>query len=269
MGLALDPVNPDIIYLGGYEYDGSSQHGHIYKTTDGGANWTDITGIVQGKVYSLAIDPTNPRRVLAGTDSGIYRSTDAGLSWQPSSDPASAYDLVIDPANPNVLYAGANVRCYKSVNGGENWSATGAGLSGRCASLILASSTLLFGSNAGIYRSADGGLNWQESDSGIPGSVILGLAAAPSAPGLLYAAGYKGFYRSSDYGNGWSRLSTMSGSHIVVNPANADEILMKVTGGISRSTDGGHTWANIFNGAAFDFAVASSAFIRVLVLLGL
>jgi photosystem II stability/assembly factor-like uncharacterized protein len=168
LSLALDPNNPNVIYLGGSEYDGSSLHGHIYKSTDGGGNWTDITGIVQGYyVYALTLDPLNPSRVYAGTDSGVYRSADGGLSWSPNSDPALAYELVVDPSNSSTIYAGAVDKCYKSVDYGESWTSTGTGLIGYCHSLIFALGGLFCGSDAGIYKSADGGLTWQESHTGI------------------------------------------------------------------------------------------------------
>ena len=56
---------------------------------DGGVNWIDITGVIRGfYVYALAIDPTAPSRLYAGTDSEIYWSLDGGLSWLPNSRPA-------------------------------------------------------------------------------------------------------------------------------------------------------------------------------------
>ena len=275
--LAIDPWNPNILYLGGQEYDGSSWLGHIYKSTDGGGNWTDITGIVQGHyVYALTLDPLNPSRVYAGTDSGVYRSADGGLSWSPNSDPAWAYELVVDPSNSSTIYAGAVDKCYKSVNYGENWTSTGTGLIGYCHSLIFASGGLFCGSDAGIYKSADGGLTWRESHSGIFEPSIWGLAVAPSAPGTVYASRRGAFFKSSDYGNSWSRLADTAGSDIFVNPVNADELLMEVntptttpsgtveSNHISRSVDGGHSWDTIFNGTAF--AANPTDFNRVFVL---
>ncbi len=176
----------------------------------------------------------------------------------------------------STIYAGAVDKCYKSVNYGENWTSTGTGLIGYCHSLIFASGGLFCGSDAGIYKSADGGLTWRESHSGIFEPSIWGLAVAPSAPGTVYASRRGAFFKSSDYGNSWSRLADTAGSDIFVNPVNADELLMEVntptttpsgtveSNHISRSVDGGHSWDTIFNGTAF--AANPTDFNRVFVL---
>ena len=130
--------------MGGYQY--FSKLGRLFKSSDGGDNWTDIVGSVQGLVNVLAVDPINPLRIYAGTDSGVYRSADGGLSWAPNSDPVKADHLAIDPRDSRVIYAASGGACHKSFNYGENWTACGVGLSGSCQSLISNPAGLFFAS---------------------------------------------------------------------------------------------------------------------------
>jgi photosystem II stability/assembly factor-like uncharacterized protein len=56
--------------------------GHIFRTTDRGSNWTDIsTGLPNIPANALLIDPLNPQTLYVGTDIGVYRSEDDGASW--------------------------------------------------------------------------------------------------------------------------------------------------------------------------------------------
>ena len=74
--LAIDPTNSQTIYAGTYG-------GGVFKSTDGRAHWTQInSGLTNTDVESLAIDPTNTQVVYAGTYGGVFKSTNAGVSWK-------------------------------------------------------------------------------------------------------------------------------------------------------------------------------------------
>ena len=83
--MAVDPSNPDNIYVGGYYYANSSYHPSVYKSTDGGTTFNETsTGISSAGyyVYCLAVHPTTSNTVYAGTYyGGIYRTTNGGSSW--------------------------------------------------------------------------------------------------------------------------------------------------------------------------------------------
>ena len=85
---------PTVIYAGG---------AGVFKSTDGGMNWA---GVLNLGVESLAIDPTNPSTLYAGTRSGggVFKSTDGGGSWTAVNNgltsSSSIMDIVIDPINP-------------------------------------------------------------------------------------------------------------------------------------------------------------------------
>src|SRR5207302_2310333 len=79
-------------------------------------------------VLSLAIDPSHPAIVYAGTQSGVFKSSDAGESWSTSLTNASAQIVAIAPSTPTTIYAAGNNGVYKSVDGGKSWEATNHGL---------------------------------------------------------------------------------------------------------------------------------------------
>ncbi|MBV9498797.1 MAG: glycoside hydrolase [Acidobacteriaceae bacterium] len=141
----LDPSNPDVIYAGLWEArqgpwenaGWSGTNGGIFKSTDGGTTWHQLSqglpssGIVQA---NLAIAPSNPDRLYAAVATqqglGIYRSDDAGSTWiQITTDPRPAArigggDLPVpaaDPKNPDIVYS-ASVVTWKSVDGGKTWT---------------------------------------------------------------------------------------------------------------------------------------------------
>jgi len=103
--------------------------GNVFRTTDGGNNWTNITGILPDRFPSdIAVDPFDDSIVYVtfyGFGIGhVFKSTDSGDSWTDISDnlpdiPAPA--VIVDPNNTNHVYAGTDVGVFVSTNGGGNW----------------------------------------------------------------------------------------------------------------------------------------------------
>ena len=192
----IDPVTPSTIYAIPYM-------GPIFKSVDTGKNWSPLTATPQlgqdpAFVFTLAIDPTMPTTLYAGTIYGLYKSTDGGVSWNGINSGFKAgmthygiFLLGMDQITPTTLYAGLDNDLYKSTDGGENWSViTTSGLpsNSRIFRIIdpTNSSTLYAEMKEGLFESRDGGANWYPLNTGLPGTNIALLAIDPSMPNKLY-----------------------------------------------------------------------------------
>jgi photosystem II stability/assembly factor-like uncharacterized protein len=112
--IAVHPVDGNIAYVGTSAFDSKSG---VYKTTDGGATWSFMTGststtmLPKCPIGAIAIWDKNPDVVFAGTDVGVYVSTDAGANWMPFGD--GLPNVVIDDlkiTSDDILFAGTHGR---------------------------------------------------------------------------------------------------------------------------------------------------------------
>ncbi len=260
--IVVDPTNRSTWYV-------AVASGGLWKTTNRGTTWTPIFD--EGGSYSLgcvALDPRDPNVVWLGTGEnqslrsvsfgdGIYKSTDAGETWEHKGLPNSEHiaKILFDPRDAQVMYVasqgplwvpGGDRGLYKSTDGGQTWKPileisentgiTDVVLDPRDPDLIYAASyqrrrhvgiCIGGGPEAGIFKSSDAGATWTELTDGIP-AVDLGriaLALSPQNPDIVYAlvvaAGDEsGFFRSVDRGATWERRS----NYRVVDPQFYGEI---------------------------------------------
>jgi Tfp pilus assembly protein PilF/photosystem II stability/assembly factor-like uncharacterized protein len=132
--LAIDPLTPATLYAGthSHTYPRTMRYypGSVYKSTDGGDNWSQVT-FRYTYFWTLAIDPLTPTTLYAGSDDGVLKSTDSGRSWAEVGSGLTehaVYALAIDPVTPITLYAGTGDGVFKSMDGGGNWRAINTGL---------------------------------------------------------------------------------------------------------------------------------------------
>ncbi len=121
--LVVDPSNSNIVYAGGY----ADNNPALYKTTDGGENWSDVSSGLSGYVKALAINPDNTDIVYAGTGDGVFKSTNSGANWT-GSGLTNVNDLLIDPNATNMIYAATDSGVYISITGGGDWQELNEGL---------------------------------------------------------------------------------------------------------------------------------------------
>jgi photosystem II stability/assembly factor-like uncharacterized protein len=241
--VAIDPKNPDTVWVGSGENNSQRSVGYgdgVYKSIDAGKSWKKVGLERSEHIGKVLLDPRDPGTVYVaaqgplwkgGGDRGLYKSTNGGQTWKRVlhvSDNTGVSDVVFDPRNPDVLLAAAYQRrrhVWTLINGGPE---------------------------SALYRSTDAGRTWTKITAGLP-SVDLGrisLAVAPSRPGTVYASveaadGKGGVFRSLDGGLSWERRNpfdrgAMYFSRLFVDPKDADRVfLMNVYPQVSD--DGGKT----------------------------
>jgi photosystem II stability/assembly factor-like uncharacterized protein len=171
VSLAIDPAHPDVMYAG--------TSGGVYKSLDHGRTWAKAhRGLISPELLSssralmvnvLAINPQQPEVVYVATLNGLYKSVNAGDSWQrigQSLPDQMIIAVALSPSLPSTVYVASRQGIFKSVDGGMTWKDTNHGLhSLNIRSLALSAmdaNTMYVGTNGtGLYRSRDGGENWE------------------------------------------------------------------------------------------------------------
>ncbi len=169
--LAVAPSNPQVFY--GWPASGAQG---LHVSTNGGKTWTQprTTGL-EDAPFSLVVNPSNPKRVLATTRSGLYASIDSGNNWTlvPNTQDAPVVGLALVKEGDRTVMVG--YRVLKST--------------------------------PGLYRSVDNGKTWQPLGSGTNGTILY-LATAPSNPQILYAVNENNaLFQSQDGGKTWKELA--------------------------------------------------------------
>ena len=128
--LAINPQVPSILYVGtGNVVPGLPiSNGTVYKSTDGGKSWNPSgNGLLDAQVNALVVNPANPNTVYAGTDKGLFKSTNSGQSWTGVHGGAIA-SIAIPENAPTTLYVGTyallggtSAGVFKSIDEGANW----------------------------------------------------------------------------------------------------------------------------------------------------
>jgi photosystem II stability/assembly factor-like uncharacterized protein len=219
-----------------------------------------------GIVNAIAIDPSSPSTVYAGTTyGGVFKSTDGGASWSTSNNGLTVRlvsALAIDPTNPATIYAGTQEIQYqpalfKSVDGGGSWVPSSAGLtysfgySAPVENIAVdpsSPSTVYAGTQVGVYKTTDGGSNWASIGSFSTSSFV---AIDPWNPSTLYVGSSGAMYKSTDSGANWAQIGDFTGTTvvaIVIDPTDPDVLYAVHVNGVSKSVDGGQNWQSLPTG---------------------
>jgi photosystem II stability/assembly factor-like uncharacterized protein len=203
--VAVDPAHTTNVYVG------SRGHG-VWKTTDGGATWTD-TLLPQPDVFSLAVSPADGS-VYAGTEpSMLFKSTDGGGTWreletlrQLPSAPTWSFPprpwtshvrwIAPNPADPNLLLVGIELGgLMRSPDGGKTWADHAPGAQRDVHALAWhprAVERAYEAGGGGAAWSADGGRTWKAADQGHDRHYTWALAVSSSDPDLWYVSASPG-----------------------------------------------------------------------------
>ncbi len=267
--IAIDPRNPKTVWVGTGETwtrNSVSYGDGVYKTTDGGDNWTSMGLPSSERVAKIAIDPADSNTVYVcvpgklwsdSDDRGVYKTADGGKSWTKVLKGGNASTgcsmLSLDRTNPKTLYAGMwdfRRKGWTFRSGGDGPDAA---------------------SGSGLFKSADGGASWQSLDdksaAGLPSKPWgrVAVTVAPSNPNIVYALieaepPKNGLYRSDDGGKTWRALDRSQMmiwrpfyfANLIVDPKDPNKIY-KPGGGMIASNDGGKSFSNIGGGGHGDW----------------
>jgi len=250
--VAGDPTKPLVFYMG-------SVNGGVWKTINAGMTWDNIT---DGKsdissVGAITVAPSDPNVLYVGTGesqlredltygTGVYRSTDAGLTWQHIglTETHQITAVRVHPTNPDIAYVAAighafgpnpDRGVFRTMDGGKSWKkilfvndSTGA----TDLSIDPTNPRIMFaamwkfqrspwgmeagGGQSGLWKSTDGGDTWVDitKNPGMPKALIgkIGVSVSPANPRRIYASveakdTLGGIFRSDDGGDHWTRTN--------------------------------------------------------------
>ena len=245
------PSQPNLFYMGG-------AGGGIWKTTDYGQNWTNISDgqLPVGSMGAIEVSPSDPKIIFAGTGSskirsnvsigrGIFKSVDAGKTWSFSGlrDVGQIATVRVHPTDPNILFVAAlgnpfvpNTErgVFKSVDGGKNWKKV-------------------------LYVSDSTGAADVELQPGNPNVLFASMWHGQRKPWTIVSGAREGgIYKSVDGGETWTKLGgglptdLFGRSNVAISNAAPNRIYALIEAlpgaGVYRSDDTGATW-KLVNGA--------------------
>lgn len=254
--IGIDPVDPNILYLGTFHLP--------WKSTDGGVTWKqtgykEVGMINDSDIFGISVSPTKPSLVYMNACSGIYRSGNGGDKWlKLPGIPFSArrtYALLPDPSNPEVIFAGTSEGLWRSKDGGKRW-------------MLLTSKTdviraivvhpgkpdrvMIATDGSGVLSSPNLGDDFTPANTGFINRHILAIMTDGAQHGRVLASVYHdGFtgsvYASDDDGQSWRLSSRGLGTRDAFSffqvPNNPDVIYAGTNNGAFRSSDRGATWS--------------------------
>ena len=193
--VAVDPFTRAI-------YGGTKGEG-LWRSTDDGATFTRIDGKLMNQARSIAFAEGS---LFVGANPGLWRSLDNGATFTKVAAPFTL-NVSLDPTRPGVVYAETQTAgVWKSTDGGTTFAAINSGLT----SLRMSRSTpvqvdrdgTLYASTegAGVFKSTDAGATWRAVNDGLSELTVFGLTLDVNQPGVLYATGAHGVFKTTTGG---------------------------------------------------------------------
>jgi photosystem II stability/assembly factor-like uncharacterized protein len=267
--VTIDPKNPKTIWVGtgeSWTRNSVSIGDGVYKSTDGGENWTNLGLKESERIAKILVDPNDTNTVYVcatgklwsdSDERGVYKTSDGGKTWAKILKGANASTgcsmMSMDKTNPKTIYAGMwdfRRQGWTFRSGGDGETAA---------------------SGSGLFKSTDGGTTWTELDEksakGLPSKPWgrIAVTVAPSNPKVVYAMveavmPKNGLYRSDDAGQTWTALDRSQMmiwrpfyfANLIVDPKDENKVY-KAGGSLIFSSDGGKSFSNVAGGAHGDF----------------
>ncbi len=266
--LVVHPTEPHTVFAGGDT--------GLFVSQNGGAQWERVGAPGSAPtIWSLAIDPVEPRKLFAGTrPAGVYRSRDGGGQWgklavdiaqECSIGTPFVTSVMVDPDDHHTVWAGVEIDgVFRSLDSGDTWTHVETGLYDPDIHAMTIAATqpkrVYVSTAREVFASNNMGETWQPLGvrAKWPLPYARGIAVKADDPGVLFAGcgetttGEKGHVlRTTDYGETWETLrlpvqpnATIWG--LATHPADANRILaFSLFGEVYMSDDAGDSWRKI------------------------
>ena len=258
--LAAAPGNARTLYLG-------TSDGHVFGSRDGGDHWELLGRIGEHHddvIMSMVVDTRSANTIFATSwtlgshGGGVYRSADAGHTWQLIGLEGLVVRAVAQaPSNPDILIAGATAGVYRSEDSGKHWARISPE---KHDDLRNFDSIAIDPHNpniiyAGTYhlpwKTVDGGKNWAPVHQGmVDDSDVMSITVDQNNAAHVFASACSGIYQSQDGGTNWSKFKGIPKDsrrtvHILQDPKRPMTVYAATTEGLWKTSDGGANWRQI------------------------
>ncbi|MGZ8570082.1 MAG: T9SS type A sorting domain-containing protein [Bacteroidia bacterium] len=281
--IAINPRYPDSMFIAtgdgfGYSIGNGNFWGGTYSmgvllSTDGGESWLE-TGLnwqrnQTRQIYKLTMHPKDPDRLYATTNTGIWKSDNAGKDWVSLKSGSGFRDLIFHPSKPGLILATTTTSMWYSQDTGWTWKSVVMSFSKtpRAISLAVApgADSIVYAlinyspNTGGLFRSDNYGVTWKEQPGTIgttfQGWYDLAIGVSPKNPDRVVIGGLD-MMMTDDAGKNWRTISNwyswqmsyyVHADHraIVFYPNSNDTFLSINDGGVFKSVNGGKAWSNI------------------------
>ncbi len=232
------------IFVGVAGYFGKPDHPGrvgIFRRPAKGGDWQHVLGSVQA--FTVFVHPTDPQTVFAGTNDGVWRSTDGGASFIRTDFPDAkkeVWSFMVDSRDPKKMLAGVSpIDVYRSEDSGASWRKLPTPQIGTHCKGPFASRVMRFAQHPkkpdeifaaleinGVMHSRDGGETWTDCAEG-----LIKLSDRP--------------HLQSKIVSDTTAEGMLDGHAVTINPADPDAAIVALRMGLFRTTDQGKTWQDM------------------------
>jgi photosystem II stability/assembly factor-like uncharacterized protein len=255
--LAAAPGSAKNLFLG-------TSDGHVFGSHDAGEHWELLGRIGEHRddvIMSMVVDERSSNTIYATSwtltshGGGVYRSADAGHTWQLIGLEGRVVRAVAQSAsNPEVLVAGATDGVYRSEDSGNQWvrispekhedlrNFDSIAIDPHDPNIIYAGTYHL------PWKTVDGGKNWAPIHQGmVDDSDVMSITIDRNNSSHVFASACSGIYQSADSGANWTKFKGIPKDsrrtvHILQDPKRPATVYAATTEGLWKTSDGGSTW---------------------------
>lgn len=246
----------------GLLYVGTDDGLVLFSEPGAAGRWLRVGHELRGEVVrAVWASAQVPLMVLAGTATGVYRSTDGGRSWEPSLN-HGVVALAGDRAAPTTAYLSTLAGdLYRTDDAGLAWVRAEPGPQTAAPGLPAVDTAdplrLYLAVGVRIWSSADGGASWQHYGAALPSEARV-LLAAPGQSGVLYALADQ-LYRCGHASASWEPLASIGGDLLALLGGKTPVLLLGGADGLRRSEDAGANWSTAAPDTPWNGAISALA----------